>query len=65
MQAGGLREKSETEGEEIVSDVIPKLNLNPTLLKGLTVGCQIIGEKYCLMGQEQATIFFYYVLHLT
>lgn len=65
MRAGGFREKSGTEGEEIVSDVIPKLNLNPTLLKELTVGCQIIGKKYCLMGQEQATIFFYYVLHLT
>lgn len=37
LQAGGLSEKSGTEGEEIVSDVIPKLNLNPTLLKGLTV----------------------------
>ena len=46
MQAGGLREeKCGSEAEEVVSDVILKLNVNPTLLKGLTVGCQIIGEK--------------------
>ena len=60
MQAGGLREeKCGSEAEEVVSDVILKLNVNPTLLKGLTVGCQIIGEKYSFMGQEQATIFFF------
>jgi len=65
LQAGGLREeKRGSEAEEIVSYVILKLNLNPTLLKGLTVGCQIIGKKVFSYG-ARTSYNLYYVLHLT